>query len=241
MTAAAIACAALVMRRNMPPHRIVMATGPEGDAYYEVSKRYPRRSRRPTSMRFDPILCQAGFLLEFTRVDAQGGKANSKTSGNLRYRLGRAQREDAAMLIVRLATAPDPNPMPGILRVELEGLGIPVSLPMPPPGLTTTPQPLPPPSMPGSFTMKIYYYLDELRVGVIVKGVGADDSINIFASRLDTPVVPAPGVLYVGNIIHGDLTTEGHDCSVQCEHGIPVVEECCVVCRNENIVTETCC
>src|SRR6266446_6908880 len=33
VTAAAIGCAALVMLRNMPPHRIVMATGPEGSAY----------------------------------------------------------------------------------------------------------------------------------------------------------------------------------------------------------------
>ncbi|MER2536063.1 MAG: hypothetical protein ABTQ31_12955 [Rhizobiaceae bacterium] len=145
------------------------------------------------------------------------------------------------MLTVRLATAPDPNPMPGILRVELEGLGIPVSLMMPPAGLATISQPIPPPSTPGTFTMKIYYYLDKERVGVIVGGVGPDDSINIFASRLDTPVTPTPGVLYVGNIIHGDLQTMGHDCSVRCEHGTPIVEECCVVCRSENIVTETCC
>jgi TRAP-type uncharacterized transport system substrate-binding protein len=40
VTAAAIACAAIVMLRNMPPHTIVMATGPEGDADYEVGKRY---------------------------------------------------------------------------------------------------------------------------------------------------------------------------------------------------------
>src|SRR5262245_31474696 len=39
VTAAAIACAALVMLRSMPPHRIVMATGPEGGTYYEVGKR----------------------------------------------------------------------------------------------------------------------------------------------------------------------------------------------------------
>jgi hypothetical protein len=131
--------------------------------------------------------------------------------------------------------------MPGVLRVELEGLGIPVSLPMPPPGVATTSQPLPPPPSIGAFTIKIYYYLDERRVGVIVDGVGKDDSINIFASRIDTPLVPAPGVLYVGNIIHGDLQTEGHDCSVRCEQGDPTIEECCVVCRNDNIVTETCC
>jgi hypothetical protein len=145
------------------------------------------------------------------------------------------------MLTVRLATAPDPSPMPGILRVELVGLGVEVSLPMPPPGLATTSPPIPPPPNPGGITMTIYYYLDKRRVGVTVNGVGENDSINIFASRLDTPLLPNPGVLYVGNIIHGDLQTEGHDCSVQCEHGTPVVEECCVVCRNENIVTETCC
>jgi TRAP-type uncharacterized transport system substrate-binding protein len=40
VTAAAIACAALVMLSNMPPHRIVMATGPEGDAEHEIGKRY---------------------------------------------------------------------------------------------------------------------------------------------------------------------------------------------------------
>jgi TRAP-type uncharacterized transport system substrate-binding protein len=40
VTAATIACAAFVMLRSMPPHMIVMATGPEGDAYYEIGKRY---------------------------------------------------------------------------------------------------------------------------------------------------------------------------------------------------------
>ena len=40
VTAAAIACAALVMLQSMPPHQIVMATGPEGGAYYEVGRRY---------------------------------------------------------------------------------------------------------------------------------------------------------------------------------------------------------
>jgi TRAP-type uncharacterized transport system substrate-binding protein len=39
-TAAAIACAAIVMLRGMPPRVIVMATGPEGGAYYEFGKRY---------------------------------------------------------------------------------------------------------------------------------------------------------------------------------------------------------
>jgi hypothetical protein len=40
VTAAAIAFAAIVMLRSMPPHLLVMATGPEGDADYEVGERY---------------------------------------------------------------------------------------------------------------------------------------------------------------------------------------------------------
>jgi TRAP-type uncharacterized transport system substrate-binding protein len=40
VTAAAIACAAIVTLRSMPPRTIVMATGPEGGTYYEVGERY---------------------------------------------------------------------------------------------------------------------------------------------------------------------------------------------------------
>jgi TRAP-type uncharacterized transport system substrate-binding protein len=40
VTAAVIACAAVVMLRSMPPRTIVMATGPAGGAYSEVGKLY---------------------------------------------------------------------------------------------------------------------------------------------------------------------------------------------------------
>jgi TRAP-type uncharacterized transport system substrate-binding protein len=40
VTAAVIACAAIVTLRNMPPHLIVMGTGREGDAYHEIGERY---------------------------------------------------------------------------------------------------------------------------------------------------------------------------------------------------------
>jgi TRAP-type uncharacterized transport system substrate-binding protein len=40
VTATAIACAFLIMLRSMPPHMIGMATGREGDAYYEIGERY---------------------------------------------------------------------------------------------------------------------------------------------------------------------------------------------------------
>jgi hypothetical protein len=145
------------------------------------------------------------------------------------------------MFTFRLATAPDPSPVSGVLQVEVEGLGSQISLPMPPPGFAKIWQPLPAPDPTATFTIKIYYYLDQQRVGVVVNGVGGDDSINIFASRLDPPAVPFPGVLYVGNVIHSGLQTEGHDCSVHCENGTPKIEDCCVVCRDGNIVTETCC
>jgi hypothetical protein len=57
-TAAAIGAAAVAMLLGMPPHRIVMATGPEGDAYYETGKgtlRVPfgpfiARARMPTAV-----------------------------------------------------------------------------------------------------------------------------------------------------------------------------------------------
>jgi len=40
VTVFAIAIAAVVLLSNMPPHVIVMATGPEGGTYYELGKRY---------------------------------------------------------------------------------------------------------------------------------------------------------------------------------------------------------
>jgi hypothetical protein len=152
------------------------------------------------------------------------------------------------MLTVRLATAPDPAPMPGLLRVELEGLTLPIAFPMPAPGTALVLPPIPAPvPAPNSFTMTIAYYLDSKRVGAVVKGVADGDALHIFAARLDKPILNGPGVLYVGNIFHADLqTTKGlqttkRNCSVHCEHSVPIIEECCVVCRDGNIVTETCC
>ena len=40
VTAVAIACAAIIMLSTLPPRLIVMATGPEGDAYHEIGERY---------------------------------------------------------------------------------------------------------------------------------------------------------------------------------------------------------
>jgi hypothetical protein len=145
------------------------------------------------------------------------------------------------MITVRLATAQDIRRMPGILRVRLEGLEIPVDLLMPPPGLSTTSQELPPPRQISPFTLKLRYFLDEEYVGVRVGGVGKDDSVEVFASRLDRDGFSPDGVFYAGNIIHSDMGAAAHDCEVQCEFGDPKIEECCIICRSENIVTKTCC
>jgi TRAP-type uncharacterized transport system substrate-binding protein len=40
VTSTAIGCAALLMLSSMPPHTIVMATGPEGGSYHEIGQRY---------------------------------------------------------------------------------------------------------------------------------------------------------------------------------------------------------
>jgi hypothetical protein len=101
------------------------------------------------------------------------------------------------VLTIRLATAPDAAPMPGALRVQLEGLQKRISLSMPVPGTAVAqsflaaPQPAP-----DTFTITIAYYLDEKRVGVVVDGVADGDALNIFASRLDSPMLDKVGVLY---------------------------------------------
>ena len=48
VTAAMIVCAGIVILRDMPPRAIVMATGPEGGAYYELGKRYRAALVDPT-------------------------------------------------------------------------------------------------------------------------------------------------------------------------------------------------
>ena len=40
VTVAAIVCAFVVILLSLPPHVIVMATGPEGGTYYELGERY---------------------------------------------------------------------------------------------------------------------------------------------------------------------------------------------------------
>jgi TRAP-type uncharacterized transport system substrate-binding protein len=74
VTAAAIACAAIVMLRSMPPHVIVMATGPEGDAAYEIGKRYRA------------VLARANVEVQLvpTRIGGQSRHAARSTFGSER-------------------------------------------------------------------------------------------------------------------------------------------------------------
>jgi TRAP transporter TAXI family solute receptor len=63
VTAAAIAWAAVVMLHNMPPRVVVMATGPEGDAYYEIGKRYSAAlARAGVDLRLVPTAGSVGNM-----------------------------------------------------------------------------------------------------------------------------------------------------------------------------------
>jgi TRAP-type uncharacterized transport system substrate-binding protein len=63
VTATAIACAFLVMLRSMPPHLIVMATGREGDAYYEIGERYEKLFiRNGQSLNWDCLNARRNIL-----------------------------------------------------------------------------------------------------------------------------------------------------------------------------------
>jgi len=91
VTTAAIVIAAIVILRTMPPRTIVMATGPEGGAYYEVGKRYRAvLARAGVEVRLVPT---AGSLENLdllhnprSRVDValiQGGTVSAQASAGL--------------------------------------------------------------------------------------------------------------------------------------------------------------
>lgn len=91
LTAAAIAAAALVMLRSMPPHRIVMATGPEGGTYYELGKRYRAQlARDNVEVRLMPTAGSVENLAKLldprSGVDVallQGGVADAEAASEL--------------------------------------------------------------------------------------------------------------------------------------------------------------
>jgi TRAP-type uncharacterized transport system substrate-binding protein len=99
VTAAVIAGAAFVMLRNMPPSVIVMATGPEGDSYYEIGQRYRAALARagvelrlvPTAgsvenigMLRDPRSDVSVALIE-GGIDSAGGGAGLESLGTVFY------------------------------------------------------------------------------------------------------------------------------------------------------------
>jgi hypothetical protein len=60
LTAAAIFLLALLMLSNMPPYRIVMATGPEGDAHHEIGERY--RAALASALQRSPAASRCAIL-----------------------------------------------------------------------------------------------------------------------------------------------------------------------------------
>jgi TRAP transporter TAXI family solute receptor len=99
VTAAAIAFAAVVMFSSMPPHRIVMATGPEGGIDYEIGQRYRAALARENvdlqlvttqgsienlAMLHDPQSGVSVALIQGGSVDA-GQKSGLESLGTLFY------------------------------------------------------------------------------------------------------------------------------------------------------------
>ena len=82
VTAAAIACAAVAMLGNMPPHRIVMATGPEGEAYYRIGERYREALARENVE--VQLVATAGSVGNLALLrDARGGASAALIEGGI--------------------------------------------------------------------------------------------------------------------------------------------------------------
>ena len=82
VTAAAIACAFLVIWLSMPPRVIVMATGPEGGTYYELGERYRAAlARSGVEVRLLPT---AGSVENFARLlDPHSGVSVALMQGGI--------------------------------------------------------------------------------------------------------------------------------------------------------------
>src|SRR6516225_1465501 len=82
VTTAAIACAALLMLRSMPPHRMVMATGPEGEAYYRIGERYREALARENVE--VQLVATAGSVGNLALLrDARGGASAALIEGGI--------------------------------------------------------------------------------------------------------------------------------------------------------------
>jgi hypothetical protein len=84
LTVIAIACAALVILRGMPPHRIIMATGLEGGSYYEVGQRY-RAALARESVQVE-LRLTSGSAENLALLMPQCSRRSSRTQSNRRSR-----------------------------------------------------------------------------------------------------------------------------------------------------------
>jgi TRAP transporter TAXI family solute receptor len=91
VTAAAIACAAIVVLRGLPPSTIVLATGAEGGAYYEFGKRYRAElaranvevQLRPTAGSLENLALLLDPHSGVSAALVQGGTINTEHSSEL--------------------------------------------------------------------------------------------------------------------------------------------------------------
>ena len=115
VTAAAIACAAVVILSSMPPRVIVMATGPEGDAYYEIGERYRAElARANVELRLVPT---AGSVENLARLrDPHSGVSVALVEGGVVRPQDSSALESLGVVFF--------EPLWWFRRREIEGVGL---------------------------------------------------------------------------------------------------------------------
>lgn len=115
VTAAAIACAAVIMLSSMPPRLIVMATGPEGDAYYEIGERYRAElARANVELRLVPT---AGSVENLARLrDPHSGVSVALVDGGIVRPQDSSALESLGVVFF--------EPLWWFRRREIEGVGL---------------------------------------------------------------------------------------------------------------------
>lgn len=115
VTVAAVACAFLVIWLSMPPHAIVMATGPEGGTYYELGERYRTvLARSGVEVRLVPT---AGSVENLAKLlDPRSGVSLALMQGGIAGTRAASELESLGTMFY--------EPYWWFRRVDVEGVGV---------------------------------------------------------------------------------------------------------------------
>jgi TRAP transporter TAXI family solute receptor len=115
VTVAAVACAFLVIWLSMPPHAIVMATGPEGGTYYELGERYRTvLARSGVEVRLVPT---AGSVENLAKLlDPRSGVSLALMQGGIAGTGAASELESLGTMFY--------EPYWWFRRVDVEGVGV---------------------------------------------------------------------------------------------------------------------